>query len=404
VYALRLTGSVAAVSDSVCGGGCRGRLAVYPELLTDTQGRSFVAVAAGGDDGSVSILEHLVAPSASPNFPALPGWPQRVGANPFTPDFLFIDFAGRPDAGTNPTPVGGDCFEGALSLIVHHADRLWAYCLNGGSVPGWGGARGDTLVAGLGAGDPDGDGFPEVLTQSIASYVSYWDVDGHPSPGWPRSGTPESFRSSGAPLAVDLDGGGRTHTIAMNASGIVDAFDGLGRQAVGWPLASGLGATGSPLIADLNGDHLLELVVADARGLFYAYSLPTPESALVGVSWPMLGGDAQRSSGLPAVRTPVALAPAAGPLVRGSLKAYPNPAIRKPVSFAYRMSEPGEVDFRILDTSGHEVASFTRRARQADNVEVWDPGALPAGLYVARLRFKGATSNQVETVPLGLLR
>jgi hypothetical protein len=118
----------------------------------------------------------------------------------------------------------------------------------------------------------------------------------------------------------------------------------------------------------------------------------------------MLGGDAQRSSGLPAVRTPVALAPAAGPLVRGSLKAYPNPAIRKPVSFAYRMSEPGEVDFRILDTSGHEVASFTRRARQADNVEVWDPGALPAGLYVARLRFKGATSNQVETVPLGLLR
>src|SRR5262249_46975029 len=143
---------------------------------------------------------------------------------------------------------------------------------------------------------------------------------------------------------------------------------------------------------------------ADARGLLYVYSLPTSEGALTGVSWPMLGGDPQRSSGLPAVRTPVARAPAPGPLVRGTLKVYPNPAIRKPVSFAYRLSEPGEVEFKILDTSGHEVASFTRRARQADNVEVWDPGSLPAGLYVARIRFRGATSNQVETMPLGLLR
>src|SRR2546422_1552921 len=118
----------------------------------------------------------------------------------------------------------------------------------------------------------------------------------------------------------------------------------------------------------------------------------------------MLGGDAQRSCGLPSARTPVIMPQSPGPLVRGSLKAYPNPAIRKPVSFAYRMTEPGEVEFRILDTSGHEVASFTRRARQADNVEVWDPGALPAGLYVARLRFKGSTSNEVQTLPVGLLR
>src|SRR5207247_2814443 len=103
-------------------------------------------------------------------------------------------------------------------------------------------------------------------------------------------------------------------------------------------------------------------------------------------------------------RTPVASAPSAGPLVRGSLKAYPNPALRKPVTFAYRLTEPGDVEFRILDTSGHEVASFTRRARQADNVEVWDPGALPAGLYIARLRFKGATSDEVKTVPVGLVR
>jgi hypothetical protein len=376
-------------------------MAVYPELLTGSLGESFFAVAAGSADGNVAVFEHDVGAAT---LQELQGWPVRVGGTGFTPDFLWINFGGRSSASsTDPSPAG-DCFEGALSLVVHHADALWAYCLSGAAVPGWGRATGDTIVAGLGAGDPDGDGFPEVLTQSISSRVSYWDVNGYPSPGWPRRGTIETFRSGSPPLAVDLDSRGRTHTIALNASGIVDAFDTHGKQPDGWPLASGLGATGSPVLADLNGDHYLELVLPDANGLVYAYSLPTHESALVGVSWPMLGGDAQRSSGLPASRTPVAAAPSSGPLVRGSLKAYPNPARRKPVNFAYRMTEPGDVEFRILDTSGHQVASFTRRARQADNVEVWDPGALPAGLYVARLRFKGATSDEIETVPLGLLR
>lgn len=419
VYALRLNGTIAAQSAVALPGGVTGRLAVYPEPLTGAADEVFFAIAAGGPAGDVTILKHVPAGVTAlaakgidrtsgviipSTLIAVPGWPIHVGPNNFNPDFLFINFSGRPSNATTDTPTGGDCFNGALSLVVHNADVLSAFCFSGAPVPGWGVATGDTLVAGLGAGDPDGDGFPEVIAQSISSGVSYWNVDGHPSPGWPRRGTRESFRTGAAPLAVDLDGGGRTQTIALNASGIVDAFDASGRQPDGWPLASGLGATGSPLLADLDGDHFLELVVPDAYGLLYAYSLPTSNTALAAVAWPMLGGDPQRSSSLPAARSPVALAPASGPLVRGSLKAYPNPARRKPVTFAYRLSEPGEVEFRILDTSGHEVSRFTRQARQADNLEVWDPGSLPAGLYMARLRFHGATSEQVETVPLGLLR
>jgi len=62
------------------------------------------------------------------------------------------------------------------------------------------------------------------------------------------------------------------------------------------------------------------------------------------------------------------------------------------------------VEFRILDGSGHEVASFTRTGQQTDNLEVWDPGRLPAGLYLARLRFHGATSDRTQIVPVALLK
>lgn len=101
------------------------------------------------------------------------------------------------------------------------------------------------------------------------------------------------------------------------------------------------------------------------------------------------------------VPTPAAVS---GPLIQGSLKAYPNPARRKPVSFAYQLTEPADVEFRILDASGHQVASFARSGRRADNLEVWEPGDLPAGLYLARVRFRSAGHEEVQVLQLGLIR
>jgi hypothetical protein len=90
--------------------------------------------------------------------------------------------------------------------------------------------------------------------------------------------------------------------------------------------------------------------------------------------------------------------------VAGSLKAYPNPARRKPVNFAYQLSEDATVEFRVLDTSGHEVARWTRAGRRADNLETWDPSGVPAGLYVAHVRFSGPRGAFGTSIPVGILR
>jgi M6 family metalloprotease-like protein len=318
-------------------------------------------------------------------------WSTRlVAGTRFDPDFLWIHFQG---AATPP------------SLIAHHADRLWAFHADGTAMPGWGHTAGDTLVAGLGAGDPDGDGVPEVLTQSVHSQLTFWNRDGYPSPGWPRRATKEDFRTWSPPLALDVDKDGRSEVVGMNASGIIGALRTDGREPEGWPLATGSGATGAPVAADLNHDGMLDVVAPDRFGLLYAYATPVSLSDPVASAWTTLGGDAGRSAALPAESTPALPEAAAGPLVKGTLKAFPNPARRHAVHFAYTLSEPADVEFRIFDASGHQVTSFARHGEQTDNLEVWDPGNLPSGLYVARLRFRGAGNRErTEVLPVALLR
>jgi M6 family metalloprotease-like protein len=414
VYRLGLDGISSWSSTPALIGGVSGRLAVWRDPSTGN-----ALIAAGGANGDVAVFTDAL--SAWP-----PGglslWPQKlwpesgvvVPAGPgFAPDFLWIDF----DGSGRPAGSGSTCGAGVPALVVRHERRLWAFCPSGASLPGWGGAQSDTLVAGLGAGDPDGDGYAEVLVQTVGSQVAFINQSGAPSPGWPRRTTREGFRTDSAPLALDVDGDAAPEVVTLDASGLLAALRGDGRVASGWPLETGVGVNGAPVAADLERDGRMEIVAPDrsvpdsARfdingrfGTLYAFSLPPRPPSPVLTAWPMMGGDPGRTSALPSARSPSAPPPSVGPLIGGSLRAFPNPARRRPVSFAYQLSEPADVDFIILDAAGHEVASFTRPGRRADNLEIWDPGRVPAGLYVARLRFRSATATHSEVITLGLLR
>ena len=395
VYALALDGGILASAGTLAG-GVSGRLAVTGTV--DSPAGLHLTVACGGAEGDVAALD-LVAPGPGSGSHAA-AWPARISASGFAPDFLWIDFGGASGAAAL-TP---ECGAGAPQLVVHFADRLWAFCADGVPIPGWGGSVGDTLLDALGAGDPDGDGFPEVLTQTVASKLAFWNSTGRPSPGWPRPGTTEALRTQSPPLALDVDGDGRSEIVGLNGSGILAALRGDGRTPAGWPLATGAGALGSPAAGDLKGDGSLVVVAPDRFDQLYAYAIPGAAGGGVATPWRMVGGDPGRTSALPASRTPVAPAASRGPLVHGSLVAYPNPARRHVVTFAYQLTQSAQVDVRILDTSGHEVARLGRSGLQSDNVLVWDPGALPAGLYLARFRFSAPGAEATQVVSVGLIR
>ena len=392
VYALDANGDVVASSDVPLAGGVTGRLATTGSV--DAGG----LVAAGGAGGSIGVFDAATLAAA-------PGWPLESGIGGFEPDFLWLHLGG---AGAAAAPEG--CDPGTPQLVARNGARLWAFCASGAALPGWGRDFGAPLTAALGAGDPDGDGYPEVLTQSEASWVGFVNRTGDFSPGWPVRGTDEPFATGSPALAADVDGDGVGELVAMNASGIVQALRRDGKKPPGWPLASGAGAKGAPAAGDLDRDGLLEVVVPDHLGLLYAYSLPAsasllpPEVRARAGAWPMVGGDPGRTGYLPIERTSVAPAAAAGPLVRGSLKAYPNPARFSAVKFAYQLTEPAEVTLRVFDASGHMVTTMRQSGGIADNQILWEPGRLPAGLYVVQVRVEGVSGTHDETVRVGLLR
>jgi len=418
LYAYNLDGSLRAKSDAALGGAITGRLAVWRVISVGTLGgEPSYFVAAGSSAGDVATFV-LTTPTTGPaTLTRQPGWPQTVSRRAgFTPDFLWMDFDGVGGAAGNPS----GCTVGEPELVVHDADRLWAFCAEGRALPGWGRSFGDTIVAGLGAGDPDGDGFPEVLIQTQPSKVAFVNLDGAPSPGWPKPGSPEGvlvadslltgehvnerFPSQSPPLAIDLDGSGRPAVVALNVSGIIAALRVSGGTPDGWPLATGSGVSGAPLAADLDGDGKLELVAPDRFGVLYGYALPVSATGGTATPWTMLGGDPERTSSLPASRTSVAPAPTAGPIVPGTIKVFPNPARRRPVTIAYTLTEPARVDVRVLNTAGEEVASFGRDAGIAENVDTWNPGSAPAGLYVVHVRIRSAHAEVSKAMPVGVIK
>jgi len=411
VYVYNLDGTLWGRSDVPLPGGVVGRLAASPNSAGQWM------VSAGGAQGAVSVYQQAPSGAGPGVLAQVQGWPQQLSNRPgFTPDFLWLDLDGNGGSAGDPS----GCGSGRPELAVHDADRLWGFCAFGRALPGWGRSFGDTLAPGLGAGDPDGDGFPEVLIQTMNSKIAFVNLTGAPSPGWPKPGSPEgilyddtlltgqhenhAFPSLSPPLAIDLDGHGRPSVVALNTSGIIAALRADGRTPSGWPLATGSGVSGAPLAADLDRDGQLDLVAPDRFGTIYAYSLPVSAATGPANAWTMLGGDPERTCRLPAARTSVALTPTAGPIVAGSLKAFPNPARRRPITIAYTLTEPAHVEFRVLDTSGHEVASFSRDGRMAENLESWDPGSVPAGLYVVQVRIRGSKTDFNQSLPVGVLK
>ncbi|MGI8907090.1 MAG: S8 family serine peptidase [Candidatus Sumerlaeaceae bacterium] len=147
------------------------------------------------------------------------------------------------------------------------AGKVAIFNMDGTILPGWPFTTGSTYIYGLSAGDVDHDGFDEVAVSgfeypnSVSSGVHLLSRLGADLPGWPvQAGNSNPLQFNPAALA-DFDGDGDLE-IAFSNTGKLFVYHHSGVAAAGWPKSLTTVMFRGPIVGDITGDGVPDLVVS----------------------------------------------------------------------------------------------------------------------------------------------
>jgi hypothetical protein len=171
-----------------------------------------------------------------------------------------------------------------LNIATGDAGPIYAVNGDGTLVPGWPVATGDlanpsAITASPAIADLDGNGSNEVIVASErgGGRLHVLRANGAVFPGWPQNVPAVTAQvRTGSPVVADLDGDAALDIVFPSADGRLFAWSRSGVLLPGFPatFASGLGeATQStPTIGDLDADGRPEILIGDETGKLHAFN------------------------------------------------------------------------------------------------------------------------------------
>lgn len=163
-------------------------------------------------------------------------------------------------------------------------DRLYGFDLSGRTMPGFPLATGGDVYSSPVAADVDGDGLLELFVGSDDGHVYAWKLatgDGEKIQalaGWPQD---TGGFVSATPVLADIDGDGLLEIIAGSWDRQLYAWRADGSILAGWPQTTGQSIWSAALVADLDGDGRQEIFIASDR----VYAWRSDGTPLAG--WPL---------------------------------------------------------------------------------------------------------------------
>jgi hypothetical protein len=271
---------------------------------------------------------------------------------------------------------------------------------------GWPFALGLGVAHDIALADMDRDGRLEVLLSAFDGRLYALNFNGTPQLSFPEAmGGPDRLipRLAPSPLAVDLAGDDLPELLFAPGDGRAFATGADGRLLDGWPLPGPAGKGALPIVADLDGDDRLDLVVPSEIGTstrLIAYDLGVAEGP--GSVWTgYRGGPGHRG-----LVTAPPLSPAARSFVE-EVFVYPNPVDGDEATIHFSLGEEATVEVEILDATGRVVArpaASQSLPGRTDHEVRWDVRDAASGVYLLRLAVKGAGADVVETRPFAVTR
>lgn len=237
----------------------------------------------GDGFGEIVVTTHVLGSFSEGKIYAF----EQNGSNSF-------GFPIETSGGAVRTPVLADIdLDGKDEIIV--AVRDWpdgfihVYTENGTIYPGWPVRMNDVPATTVAVGDITGDDTPEIIAASYNGLYAY-NPDGSILPGFPYLPGPNRVFSHSTPVLADLDGDGLREIIfgdhsSSNSDGRIHVLENDGSVFPNWPKTTEWWVYSPPSVGDLNGDGNLDIVVAD-----YFHEIATPVNRIY--AWDAQTGNA----------------------------------------------------------------------------------------------------------------
>jgi len=261
--------------------------------------------------------------------------------------------------------------------------------------------------------DINGDGFLDIVCASTDGKLYVLDHNGIGNPNFVNarySEITDGYASESSPVVADINGDGIPDIVQGDENGVLNAFSGNGQLLPGFPIQLGGEVRGTPALCDCDGDGMSEIVVSSWDENTYVWDYDFPFSPAGPPPWPQFHHDARRTGTAtnPAfVDAPPPIRPAAPAALEFAVP-VPNPtSARAHVAWAVPADMAGSnLDVSIYDLAGRRVATLASGQAEPGRFSAdWDlrtdaGSRAGGGLYFVRLRV-GATlrSHKLVVMP-----
>lgn len=332
-----------------------------------------------------------------------PGWPRNLGSGGYNVGSISV------------ADMDGDLVEDLVFLCDN--DSLYVFQPDGSNKPGFPipftsqAANKDSLTPSPGFGDFDDDGDLEMVVVEIIggslSRIHIMDHDGTSWPGWPIS-LPGLSESS--PMVGDLNGDEVPDVLfgigggGDNDPNTLYAFNADGSDVAGFPITVDGAFKGTPVIVDFNGDGDVDIVWGGFDRKLHVWDMPFPFHG-PSSRWTTFQGGNARTGVLSSV---IVSAPAATPRPRVELHPnVPNP-FNPSTTLRFEIPEGAgnlvPASLVVYDLAGRRIRSLVAGPMAPGQHEaIWngrdDTGrVVSTGVYFARLEAAGSTRSVKMTL------
>ncbi|PID80508.1 hypothetical protein CSB20_07160 [bacterium DOLZORAL124_64_63] len=343
---------------------------------------------------------------------------------PTTAGLVLADLDGAAESlilAWDRTPAGKVRLVSPDGLSVIGFDDMGLLPVSGlDDVPGSLSDLSQALVGQPAVADLDGDGRQDLIL-ATAGHVYAYSREGVALTGWPCRladlfPLAEGTRLAGDPLVGDITGDGVNEVMISTSGGHLIGLDARGRLLPELPFKWGDDGTGALALAGDGAGHTLLWMVSPGGYATEPLARNHVNGRVMAMGWgPIAAAGTRTSQWLGTAGGPLRLGPsgearalgAEAPLAAemGRALLYPNPIHDTNLTVRFYAPAAGEARFHLYNLEGQEIsqARFPTTAG-AVNEHQMDVSGLVSGMYLARLIYPGTHGQETRTLTLAVER